>query len=107
MSQIPERVLLKKDEKYNTGGFYIAYNETAIDAAQDFKEDSLDNYIGYIPEYRVKELLNHACNWLNKNLLDYIECHKNGMGESVTEFVDDFRRTSIKKSLSCVNWEDE
>ena len=86
MSQMPERVLLKKDEKYNTGDFYVAYNETAIEAAQDFKEDSLDNYIGYIPEYRVKELLSDACEWLEPVFKNYAG-YNCGM-----DLVKDFRK---------------
>ena len=105
MSQMPEQVLLHKDEKYNTLGSYSAYSDTYIlyekeqdrlyeSSLEEAEANILKDYVGYIPEYRIKELLQNACRWLREKAV---------VEDNV---VKEFRETMIKDSLAAVNWED-
>lgn len=97
MSQMPESVLLHKDEKYNTGDYSIAYRPLYIEAKENDGEDKRNNYVSYIPNYRIKELLNHACRWIATN--------SNIPVSDVTQFVERFKDAMIKESLADVDWE--
>ena len=97
MSQMPESVLLHKDEKYNTGDNYSAYCPLYIEAREMDGDDKRSNYVSYIPNYRIKELLNHACGWIAANSNIHVS--------EVAQFVERFKATMIKESLADVDWE--
>ena len=91
MSQMPEQILLHKDEKYNTSDWGIWYDPINITNKELFNEDSRSNYVLYIPNYRIKELLSDACSLLSLHGLS-------------RQQVGDFRDKMIKISLAEVDW---
>lgn len=120
MSQMPENILLHKDEKYNTSGHFSAYDETAILSENEMNEEVLKDYVEYIPVYRLKELLNNACRWLHErvNIPEEVETNENGepLAESYINYAKNrlvmadeitrvFRDQMIKESLAAVDWE--
>ncbi|MBO4498786.1 MAG: hypothetical protein J5732_00840 [Bacteroidaceae bacterium] len=92
MSQMPEQVLLHKDEKYNTGAYYSAYDPTHIEIKELDGEDKRSNYVAYIPNYRIKELLNKACRCLKE---------KHSLSEAE---IETFRKELQEDSLADVDW---
>ena len=92
MSQMPKQVLLHKDEKYNTGSYYSAYDPMYIEIKELNREDKRSNYIAYIPNYRIKELLNKACSWLKE---------KHFLSE---EEIEIFRKELQEDCLADVDW---
>ena len=92
MSQMPEQVLLHKDEKYNTCDYYTAYDPSYIEIKDLDGEDKRSNYVAYIPNYRIKELLNKMCSWLKE---------KQSLSDAE---VESFRKELQKDSLADVNW---
>lgn len=60
-----------------------------------FNKWALDSTGTWMPldmaEFGATTMLDMSCKWLTEKLLTYIEYCKNGTGESVEEFVTDFR----------------
>ena len=60
MSQMPDSIYLHKDCKYNTSGEYIAADENRILFDNEYDETVMDDYIEYIPVYRLEEAVKQA-----------------------------------------------
>ena len=119
MSQMPENILLHKDEKYKTSGRYLAYDDLAILYDNEYDEEALKDYVEYVPAYRLKELLDHACRWLHErvNIPEEVETNEDGEPlassyidyakkrcEAADEVVKEFREQMIKESNAAIDW---
>ena len=61
MSQMPDKVLIHKRAKYNTGDFVIAYQ---YDFAEDVQNEGVENFVEYVnKDIFIEKLLT----WIKEN----------------------------------------
>ena len=63
MSQMPDKIWLHKDTKYNTGDVVSAYQ---YEFAQEIECEGIENFVEYIP---VDAFIDNAWNWIDDNIL--------------------------------------
>ena len=84
MSQLPDKVFLHNDEKYNTGDFYLAYSEADLEIKAIDEEVNMDDYTEYIR----KDLVDY---YINERLHD--------IGEKWAKQIIQGKTTSTKFNL--------
>ena len=61
MSQMPDKIWLHKDTKYNTGDVVCGYQ---YEFAQEIECEGIENFVEYVPKYAFIE---KACEFLFEN----------------------------------------
>ena len=69
MSQMPDKIWLHKDTKYNTVDEVSAYQ---YEFAQEIELEGIENFVEYVP---ADAFIEKACEWL-KNNITYIHPRK-------------------------------
>jgi len=63
MSQMPDKIWLHKDTKYNTGDIVCGYQ---YEFAQEIECEGIENFVEYVP---VDAFIEKAWNWIEDNML--------------------------------------
>ena len=66
MSQMPDKIWLHKDTKYNTGDVVCGYQYEFAEGIED--EGGIENFVEYVP---VDAFIDKAWEWLIAHILDY------------------------------------
>ena len=86
MSQMPNKIWLHKDTKYNTGDAVWGYQ---YKCAQEIEYEGIENFVEYVP---VDAFIEEACEWLKSHSEnDYVEYR---MGVTIMhkdKFIKDFK----------------
>lgn len=88
MSQMPDKIWLHKDTKYNTGDIVCGYQYEFAEGIED--EGGIDNFVEYVPK---DAFIKEVCEWL-ENHNDYQRVHDNGRGVrfDMTQCIFDLRK---------------
>lgn len=92
MSQMPDKIWLHRDTKYNTEDIVTAYQ---YEFAQEIECEGIENFVEYVP---VNTLINKACKWLKKNK-DHplIGCEDPCLSGYLTDkFIEEFKKAMEK-----------
>lgn len=79
MSQMPDKIWLHKDTKYNTGDIVCGYQ---YEFAQEIECEGIENFVEYVP---IDAFIEKACSWLKEIFSEY---------ENLTDYnpTEDFRK---------------
>ena len=80
MSQMPDKIWLHKDTKYNTGDVVSAYQ---YEFAQEIECEGIENFVEYVP---ADSFIEKACEWLNNFYSEDRHCY------FVEEDIEDFKK---------------
>lgn len=80
MSQMPDKIWLHKDTKYNTEDIVCGYQ---YEFAQEIECEGIENFVEYVP---VNAFIDKACNWLADNYSKYITT--NGLATIFSATID-------------------
>ena len=69
MSQMPDKIWLHKDTKYNTGDIVCGYQYDFVQGIED--EGGIENFVEYVP---VDAFIEKACEFINKANLYLYHC---------------------------------
>ena len=84
MSQMPDKIWLHKDTKYNTGDIVCGYQ---YEFAQEIECEGIENFVEYVNK---EPFIDKACEWLS-NYDTYRMCRMCLQGGK-NEFIKQFRK---------------
>ena len=93
MSQMPDKIWLHKNAKYNTGDVVCGYQ---YEFAQEIECEGIENFVEYVP---VDSFIEESCEWLsNVSIEDMTYKYDNfDTSEGWYKFIDDFKNYMKEK----------